>query len=178
MKAAMLFLLLLKGTVTSFAGLASLPVIRQELVIERRLLTDEQLNASVAISRATAGPVGLWVVSAGYFADGIPGAVAGWAAMIAPSLIVILLIGCLSRWAQHRRLRGMLQSVVLTSAALLVVAAVPLAKDALATPLTIVIAAICLPVLLSKKLDTLWVITGAAAITLVESLIAVGGAAH
>lgn len=174
----MLFLLLLKGTVTSFAGLASLPVIREELVLERHMVTDEQLNAAVVVTRTTPGPVGLWVVSIGYFADGVPGAIAGWLAMVTPSLAVILLVGYFGRRAEHPRLRGMLQSVVLASAALLIVAAVPLAKDALTTPITVILAAVCLPVLISKKLDTLWVIAGAAAITLVQSLLTIHAIPH
>jgi chromate transporter len=173
-KALLLFLLLLKGTATSFAGLASLPVIREELVLQRHMVTDDQLNAAVVVTRTTPGPVGLWVVSIGYFADGVPGAIAGWLAMITPSLLVILLLGYFGKRAEHPRLRGMLQCVVLASAALLIVSAVPLAKDALTTPFLVVLAALCLPVLLSKKFDTLWIIGGAAAITLVQSLVIVG----
>ena len=81
-----LYLLLLKATVTSFSGLGSLPVIRQDLVVTRRALTDSQLNAAVAVGRTTPGPAGLYVVSVGYFAAGVPGAIAGWLAMVTPSL--------------------------------------------------------------------------------------------
>ncbi len=170
MKIVLLFLLLLKGTTTSFAGLASLPVVRDELVVKRHLITDEQLNASFVITRSTPGPVGLYVVSVGYFAAGLPGAIAGWLAMAVPSLAIILLVGYLGRKAEHPRLKGMLQSVVLASAALLVVAAVPLAHDAVNSTLTRVIAAAALLLLLSKKLDTLWVIGGAATVSFVASL--------
>jgi len=44
-------------------------------------LTDAQLNEAVVITRATPEPAGLYVVSVGYFARGIPGAIAGWLAM-------------------------------------------------------------------------------------------------
>jgi chromate transporter len=110
------------------------------------------------------------VVSVGYFAAGVPGAIAGWLAMATPSLVIILLVGYLGRRAQHPRLKGMLQSVVLASAALLVVAAVPLARDAINSTLTAVIAIAALLILLSKKIDTLWVIGGAAAVSLISSL--------
>ncbi len=170
MKIVLLYLALLKGTATSFAGLASLPVIRDELVVKQHLVTDDQLNASIVITRSTPGPVGLYVVSVGYFAAGVPGAVAGWLAMATPSLMIILLVGYLRRRAQHPRLKGMLQSVVLASAALLVVAAVPLARDAVDSTLTAILAIAALLVLLAKKIDALWVIGGAAAISLVASL--------
>jgi len=61
----LLYLLLLKGTVTAFAGLASLPVVQDALVIQHHVLTNEQLNEAVVITRSTPGPVGLYVVSVG-----------------------------------------------------------------------------------------------------------------
>jgi len=42
----LLYLLLLKATATTFTGMASLPIIRNELVVERQVLTDEQLNTA------------------------------------------------------------------------------------------------------------------------------------
>jgi chromate transporter len=168
------FLLLLwifaKSTFTSFAGLASLPEIRAELVEQRRWLTDDDLNQSIVITRTTPGPVGVYVVSVGYMADGVPGAVAGWIAMAAPSLAVILLVGYFGKRAQHPRVRAMLQCVVLASAALLVLAAVPIGRDALDGPLTIGIAIAALPLLIAKRINTLWIIGGAAALSFVASM--------
>lgn len=77
MNIILLYLLLLKGTVTAFAGLASLPVVQEALVNQYHVLTDMQLNEAVVITRSTPGPVGLYVVSVGYFVAGIPGAIAG-----------------------------------------------------------------------------------------------------
>jgi chromate transporter len=44
----LLYLLLLKATLTSFSGLASLPVVRADLVARYHVLTDRQLNTAVA----------------------------------------------------------------------------------------------------------------------------------
>jgi len=114
-KFLLLLWILLKSTFTSFAGLASLPAIREDLVEQRRWLTDEELDQSIVITRTTPGPIGVYVVSVGYMVDGWPGALAGWLAMSAPSLCVILLVGYFGRRAQHPRVRGMLQCVVLAS---------------------------------------------------------------
>ena len=54
-----LYLILLKGTATAFAGLASLPVIQDSLVTHHHVLTAQQLNEAVVITRSTPGPVGL-----------------------------------------------------------------------------------------------------------------------
>jgi chromate transporter len=159
-----------KSTFTSFAGLASLPEIREELVEQRHWLADDDLNRSIVITRTTPGPVGVYVVSVGYMVDDIPGAVAGWLAMTAPSLVVILLVGSFGKRAQHPRVRSMLQCVVLASATLLVLAAVPIGRDALDGPLAIAIAVAALPVLISKRINAPWIIGAAAALSLVASL--------
>jgi chromate transporter len=177
-KFLLLLWILFKSTCTSFAGLASLPEIREELVERRGWLTDEALNEAVVITRTTPGPVGVYVVSVGYMADGWPGALAGWIAMAAPSMLVIVLVGYVGRRAQHPRVKGMLQCVVLASAALLILAAIPLGREALDGPLTIAITAVALPLLLQKRINTLWIIAGAAALSFVGSMIGVAEARH
>jgi chromate transporter len=152
MNVAVLYLLLLKGTVTAFAGLASLPVIQDELVIHRHVLTDTQLNEAVVITRSTPGPVGLCIISVGYFVAGVPGTIAGWLAMITPALLIIPLVHFVGRRMDHPRVKSILQTVVIASAGLLLAAAIPLARDALTGPVTVAIAAISFAFLLTTKL--------------------------
>jgi chromate transporter len=118
---------------------------------------------------STPGPVGVYVVSVGYFAAGLMGATAGWLAMATPALAIVLLMSYMGERANHPRVRGLLHSVVLASAALLATAAIPLARDAVRGPLTAAIGVIAFLCLLSKKVDTLWVIFGAAAVSLIAS---------
>ena len=95
-----LYLHLLKATATTFAGLASLPVLQADLVQHHHVLTNQQLNVSIVVTRSTPGPAGLYVVSAGYFAAGVRGAAAGWGAMITPALGAVGLLRFLGRRAQ------------------------------------------------------------------------------
>jgi chromate transporter len=169
MNIAPLYLLLLKGTSTAFAGLASLPVIHDTLVTQYQVLTDQQLNEAVVITRSTPGPVGLYIVSVGYFVAGIPGAVAGWLAMITPAVIIIPLVHFSGKHIDHPRVRCVLQAVVIASAGLLLAASIPLARDALTDPVTIGIAFVSLVLLLATELDTLWIILGSAAASLSAS---------
>ena len=164
-KLVLVFWIFIKSTCTSFAGLGSLPEIRHELVDEHHWATDDQLDQAIVITRTTPGPVGAWIVAAGYMVDGWPGAIAGWIAMAAPSLIVILLVGYFGKRAQHPRIRGMLQSVVLASAVLLLLAAIPIGRDALDGPLPIAIALIALPLLIAKRINTVWIVAGAAVVS-------------
>jgi chromate transporter len=71
-KFLLLLWILIKSTCTSFAGLASLPAIREELVAEHHWATDDQIDQAIVITRTTPGPVGVWVVSIGYMVDGAP----------------------------------------------------------------------------------------------------------
>ncbi|MGA7327382.1 MAG: chromate transporter [Rhodomicrobium sp.] len=173
MKILLLYFLLLKATATSFAGLASLPVVQDELVIRRQLLTDRQLNEAIVITRSTPGPVGLYIVSVGYFAAGWPGAIAGWLAMITPALLIIPLVHFAGRRVEHPRVKTILQTIVVASAGLLLAAAIPLAQSALTDPVTIAIAIVSLVLLLLTKIDTLWIILGAAVISLSASALGV-----
>lgn len=175
MNILILYLVLLKATVTTFAGLASLPVVRDELVVQRAVLTDAQINEAVVITRATPGPVGLYVVSVGYLVRGIPGAIAGWLAMITPALLVIPLVHVAGRRAEHPRIRAILEAVVLASAGLLFAAAIPLARTAIVDPLTLFIAAGTMGLMLTTKLDTLWIILGAAVVAYAVTAVQVIG---
>jgi chromate transporter len=62
-----------------------------------------------------------------------------------------------------------LQSVVIASAGLLLAASIPLGQAALTDWVTIAIAAVSLVLLLTTEIDTLWIILGAAAISLSAS---------
>lgn len=131
MNVATVYLLLLKATVTSFAGMGSLPQIQQDFVQTHRLLSDEQLSQAVLVGRATPGPMGAYVVAVGYFAAGWPGAIAGWLAMVTPALLAIPLLAAIQRWLHLPRMRAAVDAVVIASAVLLVVAGVNMAGDAI-----------------------------------------------
>ena len=129
MSIVIVYLLLLKATATSFAGMGSLPQIRQDFVETYRYLSDDQLSQAVLVGRATPGPMGAYVVAVGYFAVGWPGAVAGWLAMISPALAAIPLLAAIQRWLHLARMRAAIDAVVIASAALLVAAGVRLLID-------------------------------------------------
>jgi chromate transporter len=124
-----LYLLLLKATATSFAGMASLPQIHQDLVATAHVITDDQLNQAVLIGRSTPGPVGAYVVAVGYFAAGVSGAAAGFLAMVTPALAAIPLLALMRRWLHIARVQAAVDAVLIASAALLVVSVIRMAGD-------------------------------------------------
>ena len=157
-----LYLLLVKATLTSFSGLASLPMVRNDFVVRRQVLTDRQLNTSVAAGRIGPGPNGIYVVSIGYFVDGTPGAVAGWLAMITPAFLIIPMLRFLGARAEHRKAKAVARAVLFAGAGLMLSAAVPLARDAITNPLSLGIFAASFLLIAFARIDSLWVMLGAA----------------
>lgn len=162
MNVVVLYLLLLKATLTSFSGLASLPMIRADFVVHYHLLTDRQLNTAVAAGRLGPGPLGIYVVSVGYMVAGIPGACAGWLAMITPAFLIIPMLRFLGKRSEHPRIKSVTRTVLLAGAGLMAAAAAPLARDAITGPLTLAILVASFALIALTRVDTLWIMLGAA----------------
>ena len=130
MSLLLLYALLLKASLTSFSGMAALPQIRQDLVVTHHVLTDEDLSRAVLFGRSSPGPVGLYIVSVGYAARGMPGAVVGWLALASPALLALPVLVLLRRWLHLSRIRSAVDAVIIASATLLVPSGVLLVRDA------------------------------------------------
>jgi chromate transporter len=171
MNPLLLYILLLKATLTSFSGLTSLPIVRHDLVVERKILTDRQLNTAVAASSISPGANGIYLVSVGYMAAGGPGAVAGWLAMITPSFLIIGLLRLLQTAFNHPRMEAVVKAVSLSAAGLILATSLSLAQDAIQSWFTALIAVASFILLVRFKLDPLWIMLGAAIAGLVLGLI-------
>ena len=158
----LLYLLLTKATLTSFSGLTSLPIVHHDLVEHYQVLTDRQLNAAVAAGRTAPGPNGLYLVSVGYFVDGVPGACAGLLATVTPAFLIIPMLQYLGRRADKPAVKSAIRAVTLAAAGLVVTTTVPLAKDALTGAVPIAIALGSFLLLVLTRRSTIWVIAAAA----------------
>jgi chromate transporter len=166
-----LYLLLLKATLTSFSGLSSVPVIHEDLVLHRQVLTETQLNTAVAAGRTGPGPLGLYVVSVGYMVSGIPGAIAGYLATITPAFLVIPLLRLLAAHTADRRLRSAIRAILLAAAGLIVSATIPLGRASVVDSLTGVVAVASALLLALTQVETLWVIAGSAVLGAMVALV-------
>jgi chromate transporter len=131
MNVVLVYLLLLKATVTSFAGMASLPQIQHDFVDTYQLITADALSQAVLVGRATPGPVGAYVVAVGYLAAGPAGALAGWVALITPAFAAIPLLATVQRWLHLPRVRALVDGIIVAGAAMLVPMGLGLARDAI-----------------------------------------------
>jgi chromate transporter len=86
-----LFFIFLKAAALGMGGYGSLPVLREDLLLTG-LATDEQLIQALAVGRFSTGPNGTYVVSLGYFAGGLGGALAALVASCLPPLVMVPLV--------------------------------------------------------------------------------------
>lgn len=172
MNVFILYLLLLKAVCTSFSGMASLPIVRNDFVVSRHLLTDRQLNTAVVTGRTGPGPNGLYVVSVGYFVDGLPGAMAGLLALVTPAFLIIPMMRWVGDYAKIPRVRSAIRAVVLASAGMLIASSIPLAQDAATSPMAVAIIVVSFVVLTFTNLESWWVMMAAAVLGVGVKLIA------
>ncbi len=175
MSLLVLYMLLLKASFLSFSGLGSLPMVRQDFVVDRAVLTDRQLNTAVVAGRTGPGPYGLYLVTVGYLVGGTPGAVMGFLALLTPSFLAIPLMRWLGAHADLPRIRNAIRGLVLASAGLLIASSMPLTQDALfgeshslAFALPLMLGAFC--VLTFTRINSAWLMAGAAGLGLVSLL--------
>lgn len=163
MSTLMLYVLLLRSTVMSFSGFASVPLIREDLVVNRAVLSDEQLNSAIAISQASPGPLGLYVVIVGYFVLGIPGAIAGALALTSPALLAVPIAHAVRR-GRATEIRGASSGIVIASCVLMVTTALQMAPEAAPSPAFALLAIGAFAVLALTRIAPVFVILGSACI--------------
>lgn len=162
MNVLLLYLLLTKATCSSFSGLASLPVVRADLVEKHHVLTDTQLNTAVAAGRSGPGPLGLYVVCVGYQVSGWPGAAAGLLAMVTPAFFIIGLLRWLGRHVDAPPVRRIIRTLLIAAAGLLIATSVDLAGSGIHDPFTAAVAAAAFAAFAFTRVDSVWVMAAAA----------------
>ena len=162
MTALSLYWLFLQSILLSFSGFATVPLLRESLVLHHGLLSDAQLNDAIAISQASPGPLGLYVVVVGYFIAGVAGAVAGVLALATPAFLAIPLASLVRR-RQSAALQGACTGIVVASCGLMLVTGIRLAPQATPSALHVGIVIIGAAVLVATKLKPVWIILVAAA---------------
>ena len=112
-----LFLIFLKSLALAVGGLASLPLLRADLVPQ--YVTDAGIVQALAVGRLAPGPNGLYIVSLGYIVAGWTGALyALIGASLAP-LIMLPATALARRWLLSAWFGGLVRGVSLATAGLL-----------------------------------------------------------
>ena len=82
--------------------------------------------------------------------------------MITPAFLIIPMLRFLGARAEHPRAKAVARAVLFAGAGLMASAAVPLARDAITNPLSLAIFAASFIAIASARVDSLWVMLGAA----------------
>lgn len=112
-----LFLIFLKSSALALGGLASLPLLRADLV--PRYVTDAGVVQALAIGRLSPGPNGLYIVSLGYLIAGWTGALYALAGASLAPLVILPAASLARRWLLSRWFGGLVRGVSLATAGLL-----------------------------------------------------------
>ena len=169
MNLAILYLVMLKATTTTFNGPMSLPILRDELVEKRHVLTDRELTAAVTVAQASPGPMGIYVVGVGYFVAGIPGAVAGLLAMLTPAIVSVPLARLATHWVNRERVRSAMQAAVFASAGMIATSALPLARASFRDSIHYVIAIVALVITAMTRVPTAVILLSAGLVGITAS---------
>ena len=109
-----------RAALLSTSGMGNLPIVHQDL-LTRGWATDRQFAESLAIGQISPGPSGLWVISLGYFVDGLRGAGLTLLAIALPPLVVLLLVRFYGRFGNHPATQGFVRGLGLAVAGIFLV---------------------------------------------------------
>jgi chromate transporter len=163
-----LFLSFLKiGSVVFGSGYVLLAFLRAEFIDHLHWLTEKQLIDAVAVGQFTPGPVFTTATFIGYVVAGMPGAVVATLGIFLPGFLFVAVSGPLIPKLRRSPMAGaILDGVVVGSLALMAVVAWQLARAAIVDWLTALIFAASAVALLRFRLNSAWLIGGAALIGL------------
>lgn len=167
-----LFLFFLKiGSVLYGSGYVLLAFLREGLVNNWHWLTETQLLDAAAVGQVTPGPVFTTATFIGYILGGPTSAILATIAIFLPSFVFVALSGPLIPRIRRSALAGaFLDGVNASSLALMAAVTVQLGQSAVTDLLTILLAVSSAVLLLRFKVNSAWLILGAAILGLVGPL--------
>jgi chromate transporter len=157
-----LFLIFVKSSALAVGGLASLPLLRADLVPQ--YVTDAGILQALAIGRLAPGPNGLYIVSLGYLVAGWTGALY---ALIGASLAPLAILPATTlarRWLLSAWFGGLVRGVSLATVGLLLAIGVTIVNAGGTLPWQLVLFAATVAVTVHGRLHpATMVFVGAAA---------------
>ncbi|HYX51939.1 MAG TPA: chromate transporter, partial [Candidatus Limnocylindrales bacterium] len=136
-----------------------------------RWLTEKQLLDAISVGQFTPGPVFTTATFIGYLIAGVPGAIVSTIGIFLPGFFLVAASGPIVRNVRrHPIAAAAFDGVNVASLALMAVVAIQLGKAAVVDPVTAMIAAVTLVVLLRTRVNPAWTIAGGAVLGVIKSL--------
>lgn len=154
----------LRAALLSSGGLQALPLLQEDLITQRAVLSDGDFATAVSIGRITPGPNGLFVLSIGYYAGGLLGVLASIIGITVPPFLAIALVKAHRRLAGKVWVVGATRGITATAVGLLAAVGYSFTVPLLTSPAAIAIILGSLLILFRFKTDALPVLVGGGAI--------------
>ncbi|HEY7616247.1 MAG TPA: chromate transporter, partial [Terriglobales bacterium] len=149
-----------------------LAFLQSELVEQRHWITSGQLLDAVAVGQITPGPVFTTATFLGYILGGMKGATVATAGIFLPAFVFVALTApIISRLRRSRPLGLFLDGLNAASLGLIAAVVVSIARAAFVDAFTVVIAAVAALLLFRFRVNSTWLVLGAAGLGLVRSLL-------
>lgn len=163
------------GSVLFGGGYVLIAFLEGELVGQYHWLTKQQLLDAIAIGQFTPGPVLSTATFIGYLILGIPGAIVATVGIFLPSFIFVAALNPLvPKMRKSKWTAAFLDAVNVSSVALMLVVTITLAQATLFQPFDLVALAIALIagiLVFRYRLNTAWIVLGAALLGWLVSLL-------
>jgi chromate transporter len=145
-------------------GYVMLPLIQKEIIERQRWLTIHEFVDLLAVAEMTPGPVAINAATfIGFRTGGLLGAGLATAGVVTPSVIIMLLAAAfLRRYYEHRVVRAAFRGLRPAVIALIISAALFVARAALTDHVSVVIGFLAFLILLFSRLHPVVVLSGAA----------------
>lgn len=151
------FWLFLKASLFSTGGLGSLPSLHADL-LARHWASERQFAEALTIGQLSPGPNGLWVVSLGYLAGGLPGSLLALLALLLPPLLILAVEHAYRRVRDHPAADGFVAGLSLAVAGVFAVALLSIFRDAGLSLRTGTLAAGAIALALTKRIPLFGII--------------------
>jgi len=139
------FLLALKASLFSTGGFGNVPSLHDDL-LARGWATEHNFAEALAVGQISPGPNGLWIISLGYFVDGVPGALLSLAAITVPPFLILGVEWLYHRTRHHPAVEGFVRGMGLATVGIFAVVLQRLLHDVGLNARTLVICAASLAV--------------------------------
>jgi chromate transporter len=168
-----IFLIFLKiGSVLYGSGYVLLAFLRRDFVDRLGCLTDTQLLDAVTVGQFTPGPLFTTATFIGYVLAGFPGAVLATIGIFLPAFFfVAVTTPFVSRMRRSASLSRVLDGLNVASVAVMAGVTLQLARTAIVDVFTAAMAVIAAVVLLRWKINSAWLVVGAAVIAYVVRVV-------
>jgi chromate transporter len=152
------------GALVYGGGYVIIPVVRGEAVQRFGWLSDRVFLDGLALGQVTPGPIVNLSVFVGYQAGGLLGALLAALGVFAPAFAIVLAAAPLMpRLRGSKVMQHFLQGANAAVVGAIVAATLPLARGAIVSPFTVVVAAASFLVLWRFRVDSVWLVLAAGA---------------